>query len=476
MTNTKKEPQFTSTELLKRDDLVAVDGVVYNIEKFAKVHPGGSQIRAAGAYDASALYHSMHPFFEPQHSKLLQQYRVGIHLRNDPSKDIVYDYNSEFAKDLKRSVAKVLPKNEWWAPATWWIRTFFIVLGTLVSEYYWMSSGKIIFSVLVGLFHAQIGLSIQHDASHGSISSHSWINSLFAYGADWIGNSRWIWFEQHILWHHPHTNHEDLDPDQSSGEPLLNFCSTKRGEAPGSKNLWYHRFQHLYCHVILALYGISVIFNPYVINLKHSDLIPSAIVETKYMKAQARRAWILRAFYLFRTSFVPWYFGGAPLLLSLFVHQIVAGANLAWMFAISHNFDETERYGFDDLLLTNNQNLPQEANGTGEEQKGDSIDYNPKKLLSGKDQKCWYKQQGESSCSYGGVVGGLINGGLNMQIEHHFFPRMNSIHYPTIAPVVRSVCKRHGVKYVYYDTIFENTYGLLQYMYKEGTKGKNKLL
>ena len=30
-----------------------------------------------------------------------------------------------------------------------------------------------------------------------------------------------------------------------------------------------------------------------------------------------------------------------------------------------------------------------------------------------------------------------MNGGLNYQIEHHLFPRVNHCHYPTIAPVVR---------------------------------------
>ena len=295
--------------------------------------------------------------------------------------------------------------------------------------------------------------------SHGSISSYSWVNSLFAYGADWIGNSRWIWFEQHILWHHPHTNHEDFDPDASSGEPLLNFSSTTKGQPEGNKNKWYHKFQYLYCHIILALYGISVIFNPYVINLKHSELIPDELIKTNYMQTQAKRAWIMRIFYLLRTSFLPWYIGGAHFLLAIFIHQIVAGANLAWMFAISHNFDETKRFSQLDIIKNDYES---------DEQKGNKNIDNKKKSI------CWYKNQGESSCSYGGIIGGLINGGLNMQIEHHFFPRMNSIHYPTIAPIVREVCKRHNVNYVYYNTIFENTWGLINYMYKEGNKNKIK--
>ena len=35
---------------------------------------------AAGAYDATALYHSMHPFTDPSKSKLFEKYKVGVHI------------------------------------------------------------------------------------------------------------------------------------------------------------------------------------------------------------------------------------------------------------------------------------------------------------------------------------------------------------------------------------------------------------
>ena len=38
-----------------------VDGYLYNLAAFAPKHPGGAIIAGAGAYDASALFHSMHP-------------------------------------------------------------------------------------------------------------------------------------------------------------------------------------------------------------------------------------------------------------------------------------------------------------------------------------------------------------------------------------------------------------------------------
>jgi linoleoyl-CoA desaturase len=38
-------------------------------------------------------------------------------------------------------------------------------------------------------------------------------------------------------------------------------------------------------------------------------------------------------------------------------------------------------------------------------------------------------------------------GGLNFQVEHHLFPRVCSIHYPKISPIVEEVARKHGVPF-----------------------------
>ena len=45
-------------------------------------------------------------------------------------------------------------------------------------------------------------------------------------------------------------------------------------------------------------------------------------------------------------------------------------------------------------------------------------------------------------------------GGINYQIEHHLFPNMSSVHYPTIAPVVREFCRENNIPYVHHATIW----------------------
>jgi linoleoyl-CoA desaturase len=38
-------------------------------------------------------------------------------------------------------------------------------------------------------------------------------------------------------------------------------------------------------------------------------------------------------------------------------------------------------------------------------------------------------------------------GGLNFQVEHHLFPKICSIHYWKISPIVERVAQRHGVPF-----------------------------
>merc|ERR1711982_66087 len=82
---------------------------------------------------------------------------------------------------------------------------------------------------------------------------------------------------------------------------------------------------------------------------------------------------------------------------------------------------------------------------------------------------CWYKSQVQTSSTYGGAIAGALTGGLNFQVEHHLFPRMSSAWYPSIAPKVREICEKHGVKYAYYPWIWQNFISTFIYMYQTGT-------
>jgi fatty acid desaturase (delta-4 desaturase) len=65
-------------------------------------------------------------------------------------------------------------------------------------------------------------------------------------------------------------------------------------------------------------------------------------------------------------------------------------------------------------------------------------------------------KQVASSSNVGGSWLCFMNGGLNYQIEHHLFPRIQHTHYPKIAPIVREFCLARNIPYRHFPTIGEN--------------------
>jgi fatty acid desaturase (delta-4 desaturase) len=347
----------------------------------------------------------------------------------------------------------------WVAPWGFWVRTFLICGLTLVCEYQWATTGSLLMGVLVGILHAQIGLSVQHDASHGALSKSPAVNAFFSHGADWIGNSRFIWLQQHVLWHHPFTNHHDLDPDASSAEPLLVFSNYSSGlskansKKPTKPVLSY---QDLITHLVLTAYGPSIVFNlPAILKMQHNEHVPTSIPSGEYMTKQKPTAVMFRLWYFLRIVLAPWLLAGTPLVAALFLVNFVTGVCLTFLFVVSHNFEGSDR---DPLKLADSASSDSDQLVKGKD-----------KLSKDKDAPvCWYKAQVETSCTYGGTTAMLLTGGLNLQIEHHLFPRLSSWHYPRIHEEVRQCCARHQVEYKYYPTLWDNTLSMLRYMREVG--------
>ena len=128
--------------------------------------------------------------------------------------------------------------------------------------------------------------------------------------------------------------------------------------------------------------------------------------------------YFMRAFLLYRI-FSPLHFMNSMILI------YTAGAILSGLFVISHNNDKSQR------------NLHRES-------------------------KDWYKNQVRSSSTYGNHISGMITGGLNYQIEHHLFPKMNSCYYSVIQPLVKQICKKHDVPYHYYPNFWKNVVGFFK--------------
>jgi len=72
----------------------------------------------------------------------------------------------------------------------------------------------------------------------------------------------------------------------------------------------------------------------------------------------------------------------------------------------------------------------------------------PEEQLEGETRGQWYVRQMMGSANLsGGPLFHTMTGNLSHQIEHHIFPDIPSNRYAEIAPRVREICERYGLRY-----------------------------
>ena len=101
--------------------------------------------------------------------------------------------------------------------------------------------------------------------------------------------------------------------------------------------------------------------------------------------------------------------------------QFIAGIILAFIFQSAHVLEETDFFVPDEKISVKNHWAIHQMKTT--------MNFSKKSAFL-----TWYV------------------GGLNYQVEHHLFPNICHIHYPKIAPIVRSVAKEFKVPYLEHET------------------------
>jgi fatty acid desaturase (delta-4 desaturase) len=409
---------------------VVIDGAIYEIKHFD--HPGGESILMFGGNDVTVPYKMIHP----NHSKrmLEKMERVGT----VPDYSSEYKWDTEFEREIKKEVFKIVKAGKEFGTWGWFTRAFFYIGLFFTMQYHWVF-GVTTYSMamIYGVSQAFIGLNVQHDANHGAASKKPWVNELFGLGADFIGGSKWLWMEQHWT-HHSYTNHHTDDPDSYGAEPMLLWNDYPPGH---EKRAFMHQFQAFYYLFVLAGYWLSSVFNMEVFSLKQSGAATVGMnLDNPYIRKSRKYAVALRALYIYSNIIAPFQTQGFSF--NIIGHILVMGISssltLAILFGLSHNFEHVDR---DPTHDTRN----------------------------GGDATCWFKSQVETSSTYGGFISGALTGGLNFQVEHHLFPRMSSAYYPYIAPTVRKICEKHGVRYAYYPWVWQNIISTVKYIHAAGT-------
>lgn len=269
----------------------------------------------------------------------------------------------------------------------------------------------------MGVGFAGIGFSISHDALHGAYSSNNTINKLLGYTFDLMGANGYIWKITHNVVHHTYTNIHEHDED-------LEVASFIR-LSPHAEYKFIHKAQH---YLAFIAYSFATLFWVFIKDYKHFLKAHLGPYENKkHPASEWVTLFVTKIIYYCYMLVIPMLvlpFAWWQILIGFLVLHLTAGIILGIIFQLAHVVEGTEH-------PTENAEGNIENAWTIHQMETTSDFAHRNKLL------CWYI------------------GGLNYQIEHHLFPKICSIHYPAISPIVQRVAQKHDVPFHYHDTLFE---------------------
>ena len=283
---------------------------------------------------------------------------------------------------------------------------FLMLFGVITSGWIMLALWAV-----MGFGMAGIGLSVMHDANHGSYSKNRKVNVFIGNVMTLLGGSRTNWILQHNVLHHTFTNVDGMDEDINPGNFLRFSPHQKRHKA--------HRLQHIYAWPLYGLMTILWITTKdfkQILRYKKSGIIkqmkqPFSSLFTKLITA--------KVFYYVYALVIPLIFFPGPWYLTIvffFVMHFIAGLTLAAIFQAAH------------VMPTSEYPLPDHDGKMGNNwaihQMLTTANFSPNsKLFS------WYV------------------GGLNFQIEHHLFPNICHVHYKSISKIVKKTALEFGLPY-----------------------------
>mgnify|MGYP002621565916 CR=1 FL=1 len=331
-----------------------------------------------------------------------------------------------FSKELTRRVEEYLKSNDIEKAGRW--RIFlkvpvlfaiyfvpYILVLTGVFEGFWAA---LLTGTLMGIGMAFIGLSIMHDAVHGSFARKGWINKLMGYSMEMLGGSSLTWKIQHNVLHHSFTNVHGLDEDINP-PPFLRFTP----DAPLKK---VHRFQAFFAWFFYGLMTFMWITTKNFKELKkYKDMNLLQPQGTTYAR-ELTKLIVGKLLYVFYLVVVPLLFTNViwwHWILAFVAIHFVCGLVLAFVFQCAHVIPETEFVNHTSHDETNPENS-------------------------------WAIHQLATTANFENWNRALtwFIGGLNHQIEHHLFPDISHVHYPKIAKIVKQTAEEYGQPYNYHPT------------------------
>lgn len=383
-------------------------GKKYNLQDYIIFHPGGETIlkNTENEPDITALFETYHAFSRKTHYKtILDKYEV-----KEKESEQNFDFTN-YNKLLERIKPYFPTRKSIKAPLDWYFQNGFVLMLYIYTFYHGFFSStssttiyKCTFSQIAGLCYISLGFNVFHDASHYAVSISPNINRFLA--KIWASWGLWntdLWFYHHIVNHHSYTGLDKKDPDLYHLKPFVN--KTVSGKAQLLNN--YTEF----------LPFITIIFPGYYVGQMISYFASPFQQKTFHIRIPGKRYYDNIDICLILLKVYCLYSGG---ILSTINYILALNFWYHINIAIDHDTYET--------IIENH--------------------------YTGKD---WLKLQICNSANFlnQSWLWTRFFGGINYQIEHHLFPNMSNVHYPTISPIVQDFCKENGITYIHYNNLWE---------------------
>jgi len=245
----------------------------------------------------------------------------------------------------------------------------------------------------MGFGMSGIGLSIMHDANHGSYARNAKLNALMCRSMNFIGGSSLNWQLQHNNLHHTYTNIEGHDEDIAP-PGFLRF-------SPHAEYKWIHKFQFIYAWFFYGLMTIMWSTTKDFQQLARYNKMGLLTIRKTTYKKELYLLILNKMFYLGYSLGLPllimenpWY----QIIVGWSIMHFTCGMILALIFQPAHVVDLTEFP------------LPDEKGNMQDDWAAHQL-----KTTTNFAQKSW---------AFSWFVGGL-----NFQVEHHLFPNICHVHY-----------------------------------------------
>jgi linoleoyl-CoA desaturase len=224
-----------------------------------------------------------------------------------------------------------------------------------------------------------------------------------------LGGNTFMWNLKHNIIHHAYTNVDGVDDDIDI-QPWLRMSSTQ-------KKYKMHKYQHLYFWV---LYSMLYIFWVFLLDYQKYFKGKIGNISVRTMKFKDHFIfWTFKLVHLFLFVGLPVYVVGfGSWLVSFLIFALVAGFVLSLVFQLAHTVEHTA------FPIANPD--------------------------TGKFEDEWSLHQLKTTADFATknkLITWLV-GGLNFQIEHHLFPKISHVHYPSIHAIIKTTCDEHGIHFI----------------------------